>query len=139
MKHNYFLLFFVFLNIMLFPKNAYSDETWTTEEYKVIYLEDRKNTAVWRYGDNIGHVFIDGLGGKTEGRGSYHGYWVQKSSSRRCDTYREDINGKPTYYWGRFEIKFIDPNFPSRWQAKLGLCDQKTTIILNGTPSVLDN
>ncbi|MCL2925200.1 MAG: hypothetical protein MGF17_11455 [Trichodesmium sp. MAG_R04] len=120
---------------MLFPKNAYGDEMWKTEEYKVIYLKDRERTAVWDYGDGLGYIFIDGLGGKFKNRGSYNGYWVQKSSSRRCDTYREGMNGKPSYYWGRFEIKFIDPDFPSRWQAKFGLCDQNPEIILNGTPS----
>ena len=134
MKHNYFLLLFVFLNIIFFPQSSYGDEMWTTEEYKVIYLEDRKTTAVWSYGDKLGHIFIDGLGGKFRNRGSYNGYWVQESSSRRCDTYREDINGKPSYYWGRFEVKFIDSDFPSRWQAKFGLCDENTRIILNGTP-----
>lgn len=67
MKYNYFLFFFVFLNIMFFFKNVYGDEMWMIEEYKVIYFEDRKNIAVWRYGDNVGYVFIDGLGGKIEG------------------------------------------------------------------------
>ena len=134
MKHNYFLLLLVFLNVLYVPKNAYGDEVWSTEEYRVIYQEDRKTTAVWSYGDELGHIFIDGLGGKFKNRGSYNGYWVQSTSSRRCDTYREGIDGEPNYHWGRFEITFIDPYFPSRWQAKFGLCDQNPTITLNGTP-----
>ncbi|WP_300506886.1 hypothetical protein [Crocosphaera sp.] len=134
MKHNYFLLLLVFLNILCMPKNAYGDEVWSTEEYNVIYLEDRNKTAVWSYGDGRGHIFIDGLGGQFKDRDSYNGYWTQSTSSRRCDTFREGIDGKPTYHWGRFEITFIDPNFPSRWQAKFGLCDQNPTITLNGTP-----
>ena len=114
-------------------QKALADEVWTTEEYDVIYQEDRNRTAIWSYGDN-GLVFIDGLAGVYTGRGSYTGYWVQDSSSLRCDTYREGADGEPTHHWGRFEITFIDPDFPSRWQANVGLCDLEPTIVLNGTP-----
>lgn len=117
--------------------SVYADEVWSTEEYDVVYQEDRNKTAIWTYGSEdqvIGTVFIDGLAGVSQDRGSYTGYWVQDSSSLRCDTFREGADGKPTYYWGRFELKFIDPDFPARWQADFGLCDRQTTIKLNGTP-----
>ncbi|NEP20411.1 MAG: hypothetical protein F6J97_26615 [Leptolyngbya sp. SIO4C1] len=115
------------------PQPALADEVWTTEEYDVIYQADRNSTAIWSYG-NSGLVFIDGLGGVYTDRGSYSGYWVQETSSLRCDTYREGAEGKPTYHWGRFEVTFIDPDFPSRWHAHIGLCDREPTIPLNGTP-----
>ena len=115
---------------------AMADEVWSTEEYDVVYQEDRGQTAVWTYGaeETQGTIFIDGLAGVYEDRGTYTGYWVQPTSSRRCDTFREGADGKPTYHWGRFEIEFIDSDFPSRWQAKFGLCDGEPRITLNGTP-----
>lgn len=127
------LLAFSILTCAVIPQKAVADEVWTTEEYDVIYQEDRNRTAVWSYGDN-GLIFIDGLAGVYSDRGSYTGYWVQDSSSLRCDTFREGADGEPTYYWGRFEITFIDLDFPSRWQAYIGLCDQDPAITLNGTP-----
>ncbi len=114
-----------------------ADEVWSTEEYDVVYQDERNKTAIWTYGSDeqvIGTIFIDGLAGVYKDRGSYTGYWVQESSSVRCDTFREGADGKPTYHWGKFELKFIDPDFPARWQADFGLCDRKTTIKLNGTP-----
>lgn len=111
---------------------AIADEIWQTEEGSVIYLEDRNTTAVWKYFN--GRVFIDGLGGVTRDRGSYQGYWVQESSSVRCDTYREGIDGEPSYHWGRFEVTFLDSDFPSRWQAKWGICDREPSRVANGTP-----
>lgn len=123
---------------------AQADEVWTTEEYDVVYAEDRDRTAIWHYGEGIsehydddnvnGVIFIDGLAGVYTERGTYHGYWVQESSSRRCDTFREGADGTPTYHWGRFEITFADPDFPSRWQASFGVCDGPLRITLNGTP-----
>ncbi len=116
------------------PQAALADEQWSTEEYDVVYQDERNRTAIWTYGDGLGTIFIDGLAGVYTGRESYSGYWVQASSSLPCDTFREDANGEPTYHWGQFEITFIDPDFPSRWQANIGLCDLEPTIPLNGTP-----
>lgn len=115
-----------------------ADEVWTTEEFDVVYQEDRNETAIWTYGDdnNSGTIFIDGLGGVFTGRGSYTGYWTQANSSLRCDTFREGADGEPTYHWGRFEISFLDADFPSRWHAHFGLCDREANVPLNGTPVV---
>ncbi|MGB7251242.1 MAG: hypothetical protein WBC73_20070 [Phormidesmis sp.] len=136
MKKNAVLFTLALLISPLTATSALADEVWSTEEYDVIYQEDRNRTAVWSYGPDgrEGTIFIEGLAGVTAERGSYLGYWVQESSSLRCDTYREDINGEPTYHWGRFEVTFIDSDFPSRWHAHFGLCDRETTIPLNGTP-----
>ena len=122
---------------ILSPSMAIADEVWSTEEYDVIYQEERGRTAIWTYGSEnevIGTIFIDGLAGVYQDRGFYHGYWTQETSSLRCDTFREGADGEPNYYWGRFEVYFVDPDFPSRWQAKFGLCDREKTITLNGTP-----
>lgn len=126
----------VLLTAIAAPK-ALADEVWATGEYDVVYEEDRNNTAIWSYGDN-GTIFIDGLGGVITDRGSYNGYWTQETASVRCDTFREGANGEATYYWGRFEITFIDSEFPSRWHANFGLCDREPTIHLDGTPITAD-
>ncbi|EKU97557.1 hypothetical protein Lepto7375DRAFT_6756 [Leptolyngbya sp. PCC 7375] len=134
MKKNIIFLAAFVLSTALLPHKAIADEKWSTEEYDVIYQDERNRTAIWTYGDGFGTVFIDGLAGVYTDRGSYSGYWVQESSSLRCDTFREDTNGEPTYFWGGFEITFIDPDFPSRWEAMIGLCDLEPTISLTGTP-----
>ncbi|NEP59567.1 MAG: hypothetical protein F6K31_21580 [Symploca sp. SIO2G7] len=133
MKKNYFLVTLALLTCTVTSQQVLADEVWTTEEYNVVYHEDRNNTAIWHYGQD-GVIFIDGLAGVYTDRGSYSGYWVQDSSSMGCDTYREGADGKPTYHWGRFEITFIDPDFPSRWQADISRCDGDPFVTLNGTP-----
>lgn len=133
MQKNWIFLTLALLTAMLASPKAIADEVWTTEEYDVIYQDERNRTAIWHYGDN-GVIFIDALAGVYTDRGSYSGYWVQDSSSMRCDTYREGADGEPTYHWGRFDITFIDPDFPSRWQADISLCDGEPIMTLNGTP-----
>ena len=136
MNKNIALPILTFLVLSFPTQKVLADEQWTTEEYDVVYEEDRNRTAIWSYGDNGGTIFIDGLAGVYQGRESYSGYWVQDSSSLRCDTYREGADGEPTYHWGSFEIAFIDADFPSRWEAQIGLCDRSPSIPLTGTPIV---
>ena len=124
------------LSPFLFPQKAVADEVWSTDEYDVVYEEDRGSTAIWSYGDGLGTIFIDGLAGVIADRSDYTGYWTQETSSRRCDTFREGPDGEPTYHWGRFEITFVDADFPSRWYANFGLCDGPLSIHLDGTPIV---
>ncbi|MGB3615322.1 MAG: hypothetical protein WBA10_16130 [Elainellaceae cyanobacterium] len=133
MKKSCFGLMVTLLACTVAQQSALADEVWTTQEFDVVYEEDRGGTAIWSYGDD-GTVFIDGLAGVYSDRGSYSGYWVQESSSLQCDTYREGADGEPTYYWGQIDITFIDPDFPSRWYVNIGLCDQEPTIHLDGTP-----
>jgi hypothetical protein len=137
MKKNILLLTLTLLTATFASTKALADEVWRTEQYNVTYQADRDRTAIWTYGPEdaiLGTIFIDGLAGVYEGRGSYNGYWVQETSSLQCDTYREDANGDHAYYWGRFDITFLDPDFPSRWEADFGLCDKEPTLTLNGTP-----
>ncbi|MGF1514355.1 MAG: hypothetical protein ACFB5Z_11760 [Elainellaceae cyanobacterium] len=134
MKTSCLLFLLTLLACITAPQRARADEVWSTEEYDVVYLEDRDRTAVWSYGED-GLIFIDGLAGVYTDRGSYSGYWVQDTSSLRCDTYREGRDGEPTYHWGRFEITFIDADFPSRWYANIGLCDLDPAIHLDGEPN----
>ncbi|AFY38701.1 hypothetical protein Lepto7376_2421 [[Leptolyngbya] sp. PCC 7376] len=117
-------------------QKATADEVWRTEEFGVVYAEDRGSTAIWEYGGGFGTVFLDGLAGQYEDRGTYYGYWVQASSSKKCDTFREGADGELTYYWGNVKVEFIDADFPSRWKLGLGLCDGERTIELNGTPVI---
>ncbi|AOX01760.1 hypothetical protein BJP34_22050 [Moorena producens PAL-8-15-08-1] len=135
MKKYYFIVIstLALLTCILTCQQVLADEVWTTAEYNVVYHQDRNNTAIWHY-DKDGVIFIDGLAGVYTDRGSYSGYWVQDSSSVCCDTYREGADGRPTYHWGRFEIRFIDPDFPSRWQADISLCDRDPKFTWNGTP-----
>ena len=134
MKKSTTAIAFALLMGGLTPAAAMADEVWTTEEYDVTYAEERGSTAIWTYNDGAGTVFIDGLAGVYTGRESYSGYWVQESSSRRCDTFREGADGEPTYHWGQFEVTFLDPDFPSRWHAHFGVCDQEPRLYINGTP-----
>ncbi len=116
---------------------AKADEVWSSDYGKVVYQTNRGKTAIWTYGDSAkGIVFIDGLADQLNERSYYYGYWAQSSSKVRCDTYREGRDGKPTYYWGTFNIQFLETTFLARWSADYGYCDELPVSQWRGTPIV---
>jgi len=117
--------------LVIAPSIAIADEVWNSNYGKVVYQSDRNKTAVWTYPG--GTIFIEGLAGVTSNRGIYHGYWVGKSNVK-CDTAREDISSKLSSTWGRFSIRFTEPNFPTSWEAQWSYCEGEPTFSWNGTP-----
>ncbi len=128
--------YFIFLAALTLSQSVSADEVWNSTYGKVVYEEDIDKTAVWRYNRKgiSGVIYIDDLAGISQGRGAYQGYWVQPKSSVKCKTMRK-MRNKSSFYWGNFQIEFLDPNFPSRWQAKWNYCEKTpTTENWNGTP-----
>ncbi|MBN8564242.1 MAG: hypothetical protein J0L70_27285 [Leptolyngbya sp. UWPOB_LEPTO1] len=116
---------------------ARSDEVWDSDYGRVVYQADRGKTAILTYGDAVqGALFIDGLAGQLQDRRNYSGYWSQSTSNVRCETYREGRNGQKTYYWGTLHIQFLDSEFPSRWSATIGYCDQPKKLGWRASPIV---
>jgi hypothetical protein len=127
----------VFLAIAATTTPAIADEVWSSDYGAVVYQQDRGKTAIWTYGDSArGSIFIEGLAGKYTSRGIYYGYWSQSSSKIRCDTAREGRDGTSTYYWGSFRIQFIEPEFPSRWSAMFGYCNEPPSLPWRAYPIV---
>ena len=122
---------------MIYSSPAIADEVWSSDYGPVIYQADRGKTAIWTYGDSAsGSMFIEGLAGQFKYRGTYYGYWSQSTSKVRCETYREGRDGKSTYYWGSLRIQFLDPEFPSRWSAVFGYCNQSPNLPWRASPIV---
>ncbi len=127
----------ILLTTAVIASPARSDETWNSDYGKVICQSERGKTAIFTYGDPVqGTLFIDGLAGQFKDRGTYYGYWSQSTSKVRCETYREGRNGQRTYYWGTLQIQFLDPDFPSRWSAMIGYCDQPAKTVWRASPIV---
>lgn len=133
MKTKYFSPFF--LLALLVSQSSFADEVWNSNYGQVVYESEIGTTAVWSYKANgvPGLIYIDNLAGIYQGRGYYQGYWVQTTSGRKCKTQRM-MQGTPSYYWGQFQIQFLDPDYPSRWEAKWSYCEQQPTALWQGTP-----
>ncbi len=113
-----------------------ADEVWNSTYGQVVYAQEVGKTAVWTYTmqGTKGMIYINDLAGVYQGRGAYKGYWVQASSGVKCKSSKL-MEGVASFYWGRFEIKFVDPDFPSRWQAKWSYCEKPAKNLWQGIPA----
>jgi len=112
---------------------AVADEAWTTEWGVVEYYDEIGSIAVFSVDDGL--LFIDGLAGNFTNRGAYSGYWVTSDTSDgTCAQPAYDEYGGEYWVWGYVSISFIDPAFPSRWQASLTACDGPVVATINASP-----
>lgn len=132
MKRNLLALLLLCSTVIL--PSVKADEVWDTNTGKIVYDSDQGSTAVWTYKteDSPGIIYILGLAKVYTNRTRYDGYWAQNTSKQKCNSERLGLDGKMTSYWGRFQIRFIDKDFPSRWEALWSYCDgsaQATKIV----------
>lgn len=133
-------LLLVGLGMMVSPVQA--DEVWNSNVGQIIYAEDIGPTTVFTYGteQDPGVIYIVGLAKVYEGRGTYDGYWAKNHAKVACKTLRPGINGAMTPFWGRFQIRFLDANFPSRWEGAWTYCDdlKPQPVKIMATPLVAE-
>jgi hypothetical protein len=110
------------------PLAAAADEVWSLPSgNQVVYDRDVGETAVFSYkaeqGLASGWIFVPGLAGVYEGRGTYRGYWVEEADAGdNCAAGLVDAEGKTWRRWGLAEIKFAKPTFPSKIRIARGNC-----------------
>lgn len=128
--------------VLAFAGQAAADEVWNSNVGRIVYAEEIGPTAVFAYGpaEDPGVVYLLGLAKVYQNRGTYDGYWAKEKSKVECSTERPGIFGKMTRHWGRIQVKFLDQNFPARWEAIWSYCDQpKQDVKITATPDVGGN
>lgn len=103
----------------------------------VVYQKDIGKWAIWTFGNDPDHpegkIYIQGLAGVDKGLGFYSGYWI-RFKGNECDSPLTTLEGTQSRNFGVFNIRFLDPNSPSRWTAQLGKCNEAPSNKVSGTP-----
>jgi hypothetical protein len=124
------------------PLAALADEVWALPSgNQIVYERDAGTTAILSYkpevGLDAGFIFVPGLGGKYEGRGTYQGYWVEaEGTGPACAAGLTDAEGKTWTRWGAMEVKFVEPGFPSAIKLKRGSCFGTAKTKLTAKPVI---
>lgn len=121
------------LSASLMAVPALADEVWTSEFGEIIYEEDTADynaifslPAVALNGtagpQERAQITIYGLGGNfTDRYGLFEGYWTSPGDPL-CDTALVPPGGKASRSWGRIQIVFDRPSFPSGFTLLIGTC-----------------
>lgn len=107
---------------------AFADEVWALPSGNhVTYLSDEGDIAVFGYTPVMGveqsYIFVPGLGGNTDDRGTFRGYWVEPVYvGKTCPASIIAPDGMQWDRWGIVELKFHKKGFPSKITMKRGDC-----------------
>ncbi|MEX1251634.1 MAG: hypothetical protein WEA77_10620 [Hyphomonas sp.] len=107
---------------------ALADEVWALPNgNQVTYVSDEGNTAVLGYTPVMGveqsFIFVPGLGGNTDNRATFTGYWVEPVYvGKTCAAGIVAPDGLIWERWGIVELKFQKKGFPSKITMKRGDC-----------------
>jgi len=129
---------------------AQADEQWTSGDQTIIYELEEGSLAVFSIGDTT--LYIDGLAGVYENRGTYPGIWMLDDVPLVRDENGNEIpadgcgfsmlrpgkSGETSDYWGQVEITFIDEDFPSVWIGYFGDCFDPPSETLIARPVVAE-
>lgn len=125
--------------MMLGSTTLQADEIWQSNAGRVTYADEMGPVAVWKYGtaEKPGAIYLNGLSKVYKNRGAYRGYWAKYTAEKECATERPGVNGHMTKYWGYFDVKFLDKDFPSRWEARWSYCDgEYEDLIVKAQPLI---
>ncbi len=107
---------------------AFADEVWSLPSgNQIVYQRDAGDIAVFSYKAEVGLedglIFVTGLGGNYDKRGTHQAYWVEADDTGpACAASLVDAEGKTWKRWGLAEIKFAKPGFPSKFTISRGTC-----------------
>lgn len=110
-----------------------ADEVWSTVYGDIIYESDLDNgMAVLSYpveeddpDSPRGEMFVAELAGNYEDRSTHDGIWIEPSTDGgwQCDVaIAHPVTGEPAWNWGRLEVIFLTPAFPSGFVVRGGTC-----------------
>ncbi len=126
------------------PPQASDFITWNTPLGVIAYASEDGPSGVFDYpvnfGDNVGHIYIDGLAGEFGGNGPLEGYWSEPDVSHDdednhtliCPFAIIDNHGRTTRNWGRVRIAFTDTDFPSDFILMRARCFEEPGDVIPG-------
>jgi hypothetical protein len=129
---------------MLGAAHAQEPVTWDSPLGKVTYESESGSAGVLDYpvpfGDNVGHLYVEGLAGEFGGPGPLKGYWSEPDVSHDDDNDTTlicpfpiiDDHGRTTRNWGRLVIAFTDDWFPADFVLIRARCFEEPNEVING-------
>ncbi|MEL7129206.1 MAG: hypothetical protein AAGK23_06635 [Pseudomonadota bacterium] len=106
---------------------ASADEVWTSKLGDIVYETDLTDGQMAVFKIEGARVFLPGLAGVYEGRTSYDGFWIADEgydfSTESCGVSMVQPSfGDRSQQWGRFQVTFVDPDFPGIWVGHVSAC-----------------
>ncbi|SLN22190.1 hypothetical protein [Roseisalinus antarcticus] len=115
-----------------FPLAVLADEVWYTMDGEMVYETDLEPYALisapWD-GDEV-MLYVDELAFNYDARGVHGGFWIGPAARQSCDVAISAPDGRASYHWGRIQVTFDQPSFPTGFTVLMGSCFDEPDMIL---------
>ena len=108
-----------------------ADEVWRNGTQTITYEADLEGTdiAVLRHNNSL--LYVSGLAGVYEDRGTYRGVWIADDDSKYSGfdcmvEIKRPGSDDTARVWGQVEVYFSQPDFPSTIAIVQGSCFRET-------------
>lgn len=121
---------------------AAADEVWRTDLGQVAWEKEVGDAAVFRVNlpnGKFARFYIENLPARIENRtGIFSGYWISTADEALCPAELVGPDGTRSHTWGRLELTFVKPGFPSDWVMHTSRCVDELNETLIGLAQVGD-
>jgi len=111
-----------------------ADEVWDTDMGPIVYEAEEGGTAIFSFTNVDAYpakLIIPGLAGNYSNRGTHDAYWIGQGAGE-CAAFMSRTGVSESSQWGRAQLVFDKPAYPTSVTVVLGFCEEEPTIVLRG-------
>ncbi|MEP1330583.1 hypothetical protein [Pseudophaeobacter sp.] len=120
--------------LALFATPTLADEVWDSDMGPIVYESEEGDAAIFSF-TNVdtypATLIIPGLAGNYSNRSTHDAYWIGQGAGE-CAAYMSHNGVSESSQWGRAQLMFDNPAYPTSVTVVLGFCEEKPTIVLRG-------
>lgn len=123
------------LAVCLFAAPAVADEVWDTPLGPIIYESEANGAAIFSFFNVDGSratLVIPGLAGNYDNRSLHDAFWIGQGS-QFCEAALSLPGQRPSAQWGKAQVIFDKPAFPTSLTVSLGYCFDPLSYGIRGT------
>ncbi|NIZ61472.1 hypothetical protein DL239_10835 [Sedimentitalea sp. CY04] len=111
-----------------------ADEVWTSDMGQIVYQAEEGGAAIFSFTNVDAYsakLIIPGLAGNYSDRSSHAAYWIGQGAGA-CTAFMSHGDEPASSQWGRAQVVFDDPAFPTSLTVILGFCLDEPNIVIRG-------
>lgn len=120
--------------LALFASPTLADEVWDTDMGPIVYEAEEGGAAIFSFTNVDAYpatLIIPGLAGNYSNRGTHDAYWIGQGAGE-CSAFMSRNDVSESSQWGRAQLVFDRPGYPTSVTVVLGFCEEEPTIVLRG-------
>ncbi|TLP58343.1 hypothetical protein FEE96_18090 [Parasedimentitalea maritima] len=111
-----------------------ADEVWDSDMGQIVYEAEEGGAAIFSFTNVDAYpakLIIPGLAGNYSNRSSHDAYWIGQGAGA-CTAFMSHGNTPASSQWGRAQVVFDGPAFPTSLTVVLGFCLDEPNIVIRG-------